>query len=212
MNNDQLVVINTELQKLKGFIALIIGDGSKPIQEPKEKAAAQENILGLKDLKKRVQDFFKPIKEEAKKPYEEVLKKEKAWIEAIENPLELLDKAISQYNQKERERINAERQAAADEAARKQGEEFAQVVPDTLIVSRTENSTTSESETIEEFKILDHAGLARALMDTGKEHLIYLDKKSETAIKKWLIENPGISAFPGLYFTRGIKNNYRKRA
>lgn len=212
MDQTSLQVINHDLETISGFISQLLGaEYTGELTEAPQKVAAMENVLALKDLKKKVQEYFKPIKEEAKKPYDGVLIKEKAWLSAIEKPLEILDKAISIYNQRERERINEQRQKAADEQARENGQEFAEKVPDTLIVSKAESSTASESETIDEIKILDHATLARALMDTGKESMIVLDKKTETAIKKWLIQNPAVTEFPGLYFVRGIKNIIRKR-
>ena len=70
-----LVVINQRFTETVGYVEKLLGNKLSPVQLTDEKAltAAQENISTVKDLENAVVDHFKPIKEQARRPYQDAI-------------------------------------------------------------------------------------------------------------------------------------------
>lgn len=235
-----LTVIGERLQTTIGYVKNIIGEKVSPVPITDEKAlnSALENVVTLKDIKKAVEDYFKPLKVEAKKPYEDLLNQEKEWLGSINDITAFVDTQIRVFNDKrraellERERKEAEERSATARAALEAQKAEAEAAGNTemaaqleqekqntvvgevaerKMMNRSELSTMSESETIEDFIILNHPVFASALMESGNQAMIVLDKKVETAFKKYLLTNREIKAFPGIRFRRDYRINHRTK-
>ncbi len=72
-------------------------------------------------------------------------------------------------------------------------------------------STMTEQLSIEDFIIENHLELTKVLIEKGLGSCIHLSPKSETAIKKYLKENPTIKTFPFVKFRQDYKPIYKKR-
>lgn len=237
----ELAVISTRLGETIGFVKALFGeDRLKPVPIVDEKAlnAAQENIVTLKDLKKAVDEYFKPLKVEARKPYDQLLDQERQWNESIDDVTKFVNAQIKAFNDKVRAEIQAREQAEADERARIAREKLEQAkkeaesagnaelaqqiaeeaqntvaaeVSEKKMMNRGDLSTMSEAATIEDFEIVNHVEFATALMGGGLGNLIILDKKVETAFKKYLLTNKDVKAYPGVKFRRDYKILHKTR-
>jgi hypothetical protein len=236
-----LGMIDKELIMTREFVGALIGTPDLPrvIENDKEMAAAQDNVLALNGLRKEVEAYFKPIKEEARAPYEKVLEKEKAWLSAVNTVFTMIDNGIKKFNQQKRLEIQAREQAEAEERARMQRERLAREaaeltaagntqgveavttqientvagpVAEKKMMSRTEIGTMSESETIEDFQITNELEFIQACIDAGFGHILVTDKKSHTSFKKILTTSiKDTNKFPGCSFRRDWKTNYRSK-
>lgn len=239
---NELDVINQDLQKNYGYITKLIGGDlmkPEPITDDKTLLSASEIAATLRDIiKKKIPDYFEPLKKKAKEPYEQVLAEEKKWTETVKKPFDFLDGLIRDYNNRKRLENQAREQKEADERAAverarleneknqliqagneegaKQIEEVKQnTVAGTVEVKKQQSQgdfiTQSEKGTIEDFIIENHLDFATAMISVNLGNMIILDKKVETAFKKHLINNPGIKEFPGVKFRRDFKNTYRNK-
>jgi len=236
---ETLIKIGNEISSTMDYIDKLVGaEKVLIITDDKTRISVQENIVALKGVKKSIIDYFKPLKEQAKQPYQKLLDEEKEWVESVENPINFMDKSLSEYNQKERERLNAIRRAELEKEAQEERERLEKVkeealkagnteavqeieteqkniivdyIPDVIVKARSEGSTMTEQSIIEEFQITDQLLFIQACIDGGMGNLLKLDKTTETAIKKHLVNNPSIKALPGCYIKRGYKNDVRGR-
>lgn len=86
-------------------------------------ARAGQIVVALKDLKKHIQDYFKPMKDKAYKAWKEICDTEKAELSKIE-PLEKKLSGQMVAWQMEQERKRREEQARIEEEMRKREEEL----------------------------------------------------------------------------------------
>lgn len=236
----ELVKIGDDFAKIKGYIVELVGnpDAPTPIKDEATLKTVTDNMIDLKGLKTAVTDYFKPKKAEAKKPYEAMLEAEKKWLEPIEKAIDFVNVRVKEWNEKmreelrkkeqaeaelrakaERDRLEAEKasaqavgnteQAAALEVAAKSVE--VDYVPERKLKTQTGFATQSEKEVIEDMQITNHAEFAAALVGAGLSSLIVLDKKTETAFKKYLLTNArDCNKFPGVLFRRDFDTTFRK--
>lgn len=235
-----ITVINTRLLDTIGFVKKIFGDKLTPVPIADEKVlnSVQENVTTLIDLRKCVEEYYKPLKAEARKPWDNYVAEEKKWLETIAEVREFADSMIKDFNNRKRIEIQAREQAEAEERAAKerarleaekksaeaagnvelvqQIEEVKQntvavVVEEKKLMNRGETSTMSEKEVIEDFIILNHEEFAAALLGSGKGNMIVLDKKTITAFEKYLLANKSVNAFPGVKFRRDYQPLHKTR-
>lgn len=204
-----LVVINHNLQEIKNHIGA--GNGPLVVTDDREKQAAAENVLALKGLEKAVDEYFQPLIDPLRSELDTIYASKREWVESIRAMVKLLNDGITAYNNIERERLTAKRLEEAKLIAEKTGQDAPDYIPETRVVSRNEFMTSSESPCIDEIQITDTLMVIDWAITSGLGMILKLDKTVETALKKYLVDNPKISAVPGLYFKRGFKQNVRGR-
>lgn len=195
-----LLDISDKFSTIKGYLKMIGGEGPLVITEPKQKESCIENMLALKELRKEVENNINPMIKPVYDHLQELYEEKNVWLAPIDKAINLIDNAVRSYNNLERERINAIRAVESPNPEQ---------LPDTRVVQKTGYYTASESPCIDEIMINDHATVIQWAIESGLSGILKLDKTTETALKKYLIDNPGIKAVPGLYFKRGFKNNLR---
>jgi hypothetical protein len=237
---NSLVIITERLKNASSYIKTLCGDMMeiKPIADDKALLSVQENIDTLKKLKTAIMDYFKPIKAEAKKPYDAEIEKEKAWLKAVNDVFEFADSRVKDYNAQKRIEMQKRLQQEADERAaeekkrlEKQAQELKDkgleeaaietmqtaqevapvIVPEVKMQSKGEVNTVTEKKKVVFFKIKNHQVCAGAMESAGLGGSIFLDAKTETAIKKYLDNNEEVTAFPGCEFQRDYVNSYRSK-
>lgn len=241
METNQLTVIDEQLKKTRAYIVALVGTklDPKPIADDKALVSVQENIAILKALRKDVKEYFYPIKIEAKKPYEQVLEKENAWHEAIEEVFVLADNKIREYNAKLRAEIQAREQKEADERAQAVRDKLARekeealkagnteaaaalqtqsentvagTVAERKIQSKSDINTMSEQAEIADFQVVNELDFIMACIDSGLGYLLVTDKKTHTAFKKVLTTTKkDTDKWPGCTFRRDYKPIFRNK-
>lgn len=94
--------------------------------------AAGEFAKGLKDLKKKVTDYFAPLKDAAHKAHKSVTQREKEELEPIEDADTVVRKAMTDYLN-EQECIRKEEQARLEREAREAAEKERQKLLDQAV-------------------------------------------------------------------------------
>lgn len=238
--SNELSVITDRLTTARNYIVKLCGTVEAPIKIVDDSGlhSAQENIETLRQIKKEILDFWKPVKQAAKEPYDKALAQEKKWLESVDSVFNYADAKVREYNNTKRIELQQAEQAASDaraaaekvrleaesEKLKTQGLEQAAMekvaeaeavmpvfVPEVLMKSRSDMNTVTEKKEVVFFKIINHEEFAAALMGSGKGSMITLDKKTETAFKKYLDSNESMADFPGVEFQRDYVNNYRTK-
>ena len=115
--------ISERISEVKKYVLALIGPNAlspKKIEDEKALNAAQENKMSLSDLKKKIKEYYKPLKEEAIKPWNELNETEKEYTKEISDIQEIVDRAIVDWNDRVREADRVRRQAEADADALKE--------------------------------------------------------------------------------------------
>lgn len=235
-----LAIIDQRLTETIGFVKKILGDKLAPVALADQAAltSAQENISTIMDLEKAVVEYYRPIKEAARKPYLDVLEQEKSWLTAIGDVKAFVTDGVREYNNKIREEIRAREQAEADARAaderRKLAEQAVQAkiagndqaveeikaaaaeiiaapVVEKKIMNRASVGTMSEKRVIADFRVVNQLNFINALIATGNGAIIVLDTKTETAFKKYLLSNEDVKEFPGVDFRRDYEVISRRK-
>ena len=145
--------LSERLSEVKKYILAIIGPDAlapKKIEDEKTLNAAQENKMSLGDIKKKIKEYYKPLKEEAIKPWDELNETEKEYTKEIVDIEKIVDNAIMDWNARVREEDRKRRQAEADaDAARvqKQKDDEAAAERSRLDAQKAEALAAGDTET-----------------------------------------------------------------
>ena len=92
--------LSERLSEVKKYVLAIIGPDAlapKKIEDEKTLNAAQENKMSLGDIKKKIKEYYKPLKEEAIKPWDELNETEKEYTKEIVDIEKIVDNAIMDF-------------------------------------------------------------------------------------------------------------------
>lgn len=239
--NESLVEVRSQIENVIKYIRIVVGDleAPKEIEDDRGLNVVQENIQSLINCDNVVCKHYAPLKKEARKPWDDLVQEEKGWVQTIEKIRNFLDGKVRAYNNRRRIEIQKQEQAEAEERARiereklerekveleaagnvqaaQEVEEIKQAVvagpvAEKKIMNRGDFNTMSESESIEDFIIVNHMEFAAALIESGCGSMVVLDKKTETAFKKYLVNTArDVKTFPGITFRRDWKTIYKKK-
>ena len=218
--DNQLKIINDTVRKVTQYLATVIGTKDMPMEiiDDKGVKVVQDNLITIRDATKTIKAHFDPIKKTARAPYDKALADERVWLDALGKLTDYCESKLSTFFDAERKRQLIARQAQyeAEQALLTASDTVSDAVivpdaPETKFKSRSDTSIVSESNCIKSSEIINHCTLAATMIGMGLGNMLFLDKKTITAINKWLVANPSIDQIDGYNFTRGYDINLTKR-
>lgn len=211
----------------------------EPIIDDTGLDTSTEIIFALKEIEKEIKDYYEKLYRPVKEQADKIKSDEKSWLSAVNEPLNFIDKQIKEYNRKleavrleelkkkaeleaEQERQRLEEQKT--EALKSDNKELAEAIEESKkgVISQEINpalmetkhtgimGTVTQKTVVTDLKIVNAGDLAKFLINSNFLNMIYFDKKTVTALIKFLDNNPAIKEIPGCYFIRDYETRYKK--